>query len=136
MCQSLHSRLGAAIVFVLALASMAAPYTASAADGEVPDIAKLAPEPSPPVKTDWLVMPMPCSAGIYRGAHPQEILLSNGLIRRTWRLRPNAATVAYDTLMTGTSILRGVKPEATRLQQRTITKINIRGVAQDCQCYR
>jgi hypothetical protein len=38
--------------------------------------------------------------------------MTNGLIRRTWRLRPNAATVGFDNLMTGASILRAVKPEA------------------------
>ena len=38
--------------------------------------------------------------------------MTNGLIRRTWRLRPNAATVSFDNLMTGASILRAVKPEA------------------------
>jgi hypothetical protein len=38
--------------------------------------------------------------------------MTNGLIRRTWRLRPNAATVGFDNLMTSASILRAVKPEA------------------------
>ncbi|UCD49495.1 MAG: hypothetical protein JSW27_18430, partial [Phycisphaerales bacterium] len=38
--------------------------------------------------------------------------MDNGLIRRTFRLAPNAATVAFDNLMTGESMLRGVKPEA------------------------
>jgi len=52
-------------------------------------------------------------SGVYRGLHPDEIALSNGLVRRSFRLLPNAATVAFDNLMTGESILRGVKPEAT-----------------------
>ncbi len=38
--------------------------------------------------------------------------MANGLIRRVWRLEPAAATVAFDDLMTGASLVRGVKPEA------------------------
>jgi hypothetical protein len=34
-------------------------------------------------------------------------------IRRSFRLTPNGATVGFDNLMTGTSVIRGVKPEAT-----------------------
>jgi hypothetical protein len=62
--------------------------------------------------TDWLVTPFKQKTGIYRTGHKDEIAMTNGLIRRTWRLRPNAATVGYDNLMTGASILRAVKPEA------------------------
>ncbi|MCK4872997.1 MAG: hypothetical protein KAS72_09750 [Phycisphaerales bacterium] len=38
--------------------------------------------------------------------------MSNGLIRRTFRLAPNAATIGLDHLTTGQALLRGVKPEA------------------------
>ena len=62
--------------------------------------------------TDWLVTPFTQKTGAYRTSHKDEIVLTNGLISRTWRLRPNAATVAFDNLMTGASILRAVKPEA------------------------
>ena len=61
---------------------------------------------------DWLVTPTPLKAGIYRGASDQDVILDNGLIRRSFRLQPNAATVAFDNLMTGASLLRAVKPEA------------------------
>lgn len=64
------------------------------------------------VSPDWLLAPFPQKTNIYRTAHRDEIAMSNGLIRRTWRLRPNAATVGYDNLMTGAAILRAVKPEA------------------------
>jgi hypothetical protein len=45
--------------------------------------------------------------------NPQEnqIELTNGLIGRTFKLSPNVATVGFDNLMTGETILRGVKPE-------------------------
>jgi len=63
-------------------------------------------------RSDWLVHPDSFRAGVYRGETKDEIVLTNGLIRRTWRLAPNAATVGYDNLMTGESVIRGVKPEA------------------------
>jgi hypothetical protein len=61
---------------------------------------------------DWLVTPFTQKTGVYRTEHKNEIAMTNGLISRTWRLRPNAATVGFDNLMTGASILRAVKPEA------------------------
>ncbi len=62
---------------------------------------------------DWLIDPSPYTARAVRDAHGREVTLSNGLLRRVFRLAPNAATVALDNLMTGASLLRGVKPEAT-----------------------
>ena len=64
------------------------------------------------VDGDWLVAAPTVKTGIYRGQSPNEIVMSNGLIRRVWRVAPNAATVGYDNLMTDSSVLRGVKPEA------------------------
>jgi hypothetical protein len=61
---------------------------------------------------DWLLDGSSFSAAVYQGNVPEEIVLANGLISRTFRLSPNAATVALDNLMTGESLLRGVKPEA------------------------
>ena len=61
---------------------------------------------------DWLVTPPARHASVTRSADGREITLANGLVRRTWRLAPNAATVAYDNLTTGASLIRGVKPEA------------------------
>lgn len=61
---------------------------------------------------DWLLDGSQFKAGVYRTAHGDEIALDNGLVRRTFRLAPNGATVGLDNLMTGQAILRGVKPEA------------------------
>ena len=63
-----------------------------------------------PVKGDWLVA-ADRKSGVYRSG-PKEITMTNGLISRRFRLLPNAATVGFDNLMTGSAILRGVKPEA------------------------
>jgi hypothetical protein len=59
-----------------------------------------------------LVHPDPFLARVTAGADGSEVELANGLVRRVIRLRPNAATVAFDSLMTGESLLRSVRPEA------------------------
>ncbi len=61
---------------------------------------------------DWLIDGNSYKARVYRGEYPNEIVLANGLVARTFRLTPNAATVGLDNLVTGETILRGVKPEA------------------------
>jgi hypothetical protein len=63
-------------------------------------------------ETDWLIRPPQEHAVVVRSADGKEIVLTNGLIRRAFRIAPNAATVACDNLMTGASMLRAVKPEA------------------------
>lgn len=61
---------------------------------------------------DWLIDPSPFRATISTNAAENEIVLANGLVRRVFKLSPDAATVAFDNLMTGESILRSVRPEA------------------------
>ncbi len=41
------------------------------------------------------------------------VTLSNGLVRRVFRIRPNGATIALDNLMTDNSLLRSVRSEGT-----------------------
>jgi hypothetical protein len=61
---------------------------------------------------DWLVAPAGSfPARIVRSGG--EVALDNGLIRRTFRLAPDAATVGLRNEMTDTEMLRAVKPEAT-----------------------
>jgi hypothetical protein len=62
--------------------------------------------------TDWLIDPSPFRAMISTNAAENEIVLENGLVRRVFKLAPDAATVAFDNLMTGAAILRAVRPEA------------------------
>lgn len=61
---------------------------------------------------DWLLDPAPFFARVMTNSEQGEIELNNGLVRRIFKLAPNAATVAFDNLMTGDSLLRGVRPEA------------------------
>ena len=61
-------------------------------------------EAAEPVSTDWLVTPSERRAGVYRTQRDDQIVLDNGLIRRTFRLKPNGATVGLDNLMTGQAV--------------------------------
>jgi hypothetical protein len=74
----------------------------------LPAIAHAAPAAPP---ADWLVDPAPHRAAVRES--PREIVLTNGLVSRTIRLTPAAATVALDNLMTGQAELRSVRPEAS-----------------------
>ncbi|MEX0313071.1 MAG: hypothetical protein AB3N18_02760, partial [Allomuricauda sp.] len=61
-------------------------------------------------QTDWLLDGSSYKAEVKQSDN--EIEMSNGLLRRVFRITPNAATVRLDNLATGESLLRGVKPEA------------------------
>ncbi|MEN9362334.1 MAG: hypothetical protein RL095_3869 [Verrucomicrobiota bacterium] len=61
---------------------------------------------------DWLVRPAGFTARITEDKAAGMLVLENGLVRRSLKLGPNAATVAYDNLMTGETLLRAIRPEA------------------------
>jgi hypothetical protein len=61
---------------------------------------------------DWLLDATFARAAVQRGANDHELVLDNGLLRQTFRLAPNAATIGVDNRMTGASVLRAVEPEA------------------------
>jgi hypothetical protein len=91
----------------LPILCLALPLCATSAD----DLPACPANPERP-KSDWLVSGLALHAIVCRGTHPNEIEMSNGLIRRVWRLAPDAASVAFDNLNNGAALLRGVKPEA------------------------
>ncbi len=61
---------------------------------------------------DWLIATNPPPARIHVDAAGHTIRLNNGLIERSVRIAPNAATVALDNLTNGQALLRSVRPEA------------------------
>ena len=83
-----------------------------AAGGELSKLPVLTGASARPIQEDYLVAAISRTAAAYCGRDGQELILDNGLIRRTWRLGPNAACVGFDNLMTGQSMLRSVRPEA------------------------
>lgn len=60
---------------------------------------------------DWLIEKPGIKASVYASGN-KEVILSNGLISRTLRISPNAATVGMRNLVTGEEYIRSVKPEA------------------------
>jgi len=63
-------------------------------------------------KTDWLIDGSSYKSEVNITSEGKRLELTNGLLRRIILLEPNAATVAFDNLMTGQSELRAVRPEA------------------------
>ncbi len=64
------------------------------------------------VQQDWLVEKVTLPSQVMQGESEKEIILSNGLVSRTFRVSPNCATVDFTNLVTGETMLRGVGPEA------------------------
>lgn len=67
---------------------------------------------APPPAHDWLIDPVREPARVVASADGRTLHLENGLLRRSFRLAPAAATVALDDLRTGASLLRAPRPEA------------------------
>jgi hypothetical protein len=65
---------------------------------------------APPM--DWLVDPAPFKAEVSFDPVKHDLILANGLTRRTLRLTPNAATIDYSNLVTNEQLLRATGPEA------------------------
>ncbi|MBN2150156.1 MAG: hypothetical protein JW839_01795 [Candidatus Lokiarchaeota archaeon] len=61
---------------------------------------------------DWLVDRVHRPAIACRGKMANELVITNGLVSRVFRVVPNGATVDIVNEMTGESLIRGVKPEA------------------------
>jgi len=59
---------------------------------------------------DWLINPGQQKAGVY--ADGKNIILSNGLVKRTFRIQQNLACIGYSNTTSGQQLLRAVKPEA------------------------
>ena len=60
---------------------------------------------------DWLINNDKAKAEVYRSTNGKDVVISNGLIARAFRLFPNLATIDYVNQMTGESLLRSVSNE-------------------------
>jgi len=63
-------------------------------------------------KPDWLLDNSIVKAGVYRSVDNKDIILDNGLIKRSFRLQPNLACIDFTDLTTGDQLLRAINPEA------------------------
>lgn len=59
---------------------------------------------------DWLIRNSSYKAAVT--ITPEQAVISNGLISRTFTVKPDGATVGFTNLMTGKELIRAVKPEA------------------------
>ncbi|GLU53728.1 alpha-galactosidase [Dyadobacter frigoris] len=61
---------------------------------------------------DWLVHPITEKAEIFKSQDGKDIILYNGLLKRTFRIAPDLACVDFKNLSNGQQLLRAVKAEA------------------------
>lgn len=61
---------------------------------------------------DWLIDPKGANAKLYKDSKG-NLVFSNGLISRTFSIAPDVATIAFDNLVNGESLLRSVRQEAS-----------------------
>ncbi|MEZ6115208.1 MAG: hypothetical protein R3C28_01330 [Pirellulaceae bacterium] len=73
------------------------------------DVSSLPPVPSP-IQEDWLVHSPDRKSNLFRSEH-NELVMDNGLIRRSFLFEPNLACVGLDQLQTGGSFIRSIRPE-------------------------
>src|ERR1700759_494227 len=69
---------------------------------------------------DWLIIPVTDKAAVYKSADGKDIILYNGLVKRTFRMQPNVVCIDYKNMSNGQQLLRSIKPEA----EITIDSIN------------
>jgi len=63
-------------------------------------------------KGDWLTTPVSQKAGVFQANGGKDLVLSNGLLTRRFRVSPNLATVDFQNLSTNEQFVRSVRPEA------------------------
>lgn len=63
-------------------------------------------------QTDWLVHTVREKANTYISADQRDLILYNGLVKRTFRLSPGIACTEYKNMTTGQELIRALSPEA------------------------
>lgn len=61
---------------------------------------------------DWMLKKATNKAQIYRSDDNKNIILDNGLLKRSFRIRPNLSCIDFSNLSNGKQLLRAVGPEA------------------------
>ena len=100
-----------AFAFVL-LVFLCLPQTALPQYTQISDIEVLPSAMKSGISHDWLLKSHDSKAGLYRNTKSNELTLSNGIISRSFRIEPNAATVSFKVLSTQQEHIRAIKPEA------------------------
>ncbi|QEC68627.1 alpha-galactosidase [Panacibacter ginsenosidivorans] len=61
---------------------------------------------------DWLITKPLEKAAVYRSADSKDIILYNGLLKRSFHISPNVVCTDFTNMGNGQQLLRAVKPEA------------------------
>ncbi len=69
-------------------------------------------EPTINSSADWILDSSAFKAGVFKGNQSDEIVLSNNIISRTFKMTPNAATTSIKVINKQEEHIRAVKPEA------------------------
>lgn len=85
-------------------------FSTSAQEG-ISSLPILKNEPSSP--KDWLINSNTNKAGVFRSNDTTEIILSNGLLTRSFRLSPNLACVNFSNESSAEQLIRAISPEAS-----------------------
>ena len=64
------------------------------------------------IKSDWLINTPKDKAGVYLSMDKKNIILYNGLVRRTFRISPNIVCFDFRNITTGQELIRAIEPEA------------------------
>src|SRR5262245_34811718 len=61
---------------------------------------------------DWLIKKPTRKAEVIYRKDENELILYNGLVKRSFRLLPNASCIDYRNMINGQQLLRAISPEA------------------------
>ena len=64
------------------------------------------------VPKDWLVHAIATKANAYYSLDKKNIILYNGLVKRSFRITPNVACTDFKNMSNGQQLLRAIRPEA------------------------
>lgn len=64
------------------------------------------------VKGDWLLGNVRDTADVYKSENGKDLIISNGLVSREFRMQPYFACFSFRNLMTQQEMLRAIQPEA------------------------
>lgn len=81
-------------------------------DSEIQALPKLPSSFPQAAPGDWLLNNVRISAGVYKSGEGKELVLTNGLVSRSFRIGRYTACISFLNLMTGQQMLRAIEPEA------------------------
>lgn len=64
------------------------------------------------VPEDWLVKSINTKANVYQREKEGDLVLYNGLVRRSFKVSPNFACYDFQNMATGQQLLRAIRPES------------------------